>query len=74
MAYADALKAGVGFHSDRRAYHIFIRIGLTDDLARVSAARAEGATNCTRCAVAVAVGRHFLGSVAGINAFDSCAP
>ena len=31
MAYADALKAGVGIDPDRRAYHMFIRSGLTDD-------------------------------------------
>ena len=31
MAYADAVKAGVGFDPDRRAYHVFIKSGLTDD-------------------------------------------
>ena len=31
MAYADAVKAGVGIDPDRRAYHIFIKSGLTDD-------------------------------------------
>ena len=32
MAYADAVKAGVGIDPDRRAYHMFIQSGLTDDL------------------------------------------
>ena len=31
MAYADAVKAGVGIYPDRRAYHMFIKSGLTDD-------------------------------------------
>ena len=31
MAYADAVKAGVGIGPDRRAYRMFIRRGLTDD-------------------------------------------
>ena len=31
MAYADAVKAGVGIDPDRRAYHMFIKSGLTDD-------------------------------------------
>ena len=31
MAYADAVKAGVGIDPDRRAYHTFISSGLTDD-------------------------------------------
>ena len=31
MAHADAAKAGVGIDPDRRAYHMFIRGGLTDD-------------------------------------------
>ena len=31
MAYADAVKAGVGIDPDRRAHHIFIKSGLTDD-------------------------------------------
>ena len=31
MAYADAVKAGVGIDPDRRAYHMFITSGLTDD-------------------------------------------
>ena len=31
MADADALKAAVGIDPDTRAYHMFIRIGLTDD-------------------------------------------
>ena len=31
MAYADAVKAGVGIGPDRRAYHMFIKSGLTDD-------------------------------------------
>ena len=31
MAYADAVKASVGIHPDRRAYHMFIKSGLTDD-------------------------------------------
>ena len=31
MAYADAVKAGVGIDPDKRAYHMFIRSGLTDD-------------------------------------------
>ena len=31
MAYADALKAGVGIDPDRRACHMFIKSGLTDD-------------------------------------------
>ena len=31
MAYADAVKAGVGIDPDRRAYHMFIQSGLTDD-------------------------------------------
>ena len=30
-AYADAVKAGVGIDPDRRAYHMFIKSGLTDD-------------------------------------------
>ena len=31
LAYADAVKLGVGFDPDRRAYHMFIKSGLTDD-------------------------------------------
>ena len=31
MAYADAVNAGVGTDSDKRAYHMFIKSGLTDD-------------------------------------------
>ena len=31
MAYADAVKAGVGIDPDRRACHMFIKSGLTDD-------------------------------------------
>ena len=31
MANADAVKAGVGIDPDRRAYHMFIKSGLTDD-------------------------------------------
>ena len=31
VAYADAVKAGVGIDPDRRAYHMFIKSGLTDD-------------------------------------------
>ena len=31
MAYADAVKAGVGIDPDRRAYHMVIKSGLTDD-------------------------------------------
>ena len=31
MAYAAAVKAGVGIDPDRRAYHMFIKSGLTDD-------------------------------------------
>ena len=31
MAKADAVKAGVGTDPDRRAYHMFIKSGLTDD-------------------------------------------
>ena len=31
MAYADAVQAGVGIDPDRRAYHMFIKSGLTDD-------------------------------------------
>ena len=31
MAFADAVNAGVGIELDRRAYHMFIRSGLTDD-------------------------------------------
>ena len=31
MAYADAVKAGVGIDPDSRAYHMFIKSGLTDD-------------------------------------------
>ena len=31
MAYADAVKAAVGIDPDRRAYHNFIKSGLTDD-------------------------------------------
>ena len=31
MAYADAVKAGVGIDPDRRAYHMLIKSGLTDD-------------------------------------------
>ena len=31
MAYADAVKAGVGIDPDRRACHIFIKSGLADD-------------------------------------------
>ena len=31
VAYADAVKAGVGIDPDRRAYHTFILSGLTDD-------------------------------------------
>ena len=31
MAYADAVKAGVEIDPDRRAYHMFIKSGLTDD-------------------------------------------
>ena len=31
MAYQDAVKAGVGIDPDRRAYHMFIKSGLTDD-------------------------------------------
>ena len=31
MAYADAVKAGFGIDPDRRAYHMFIKSGLTDD-------------------------------------------
>ena len=31
MAYADAVKASVGLDPDRRAYHMFIKSGLTDD-------------------------------------------
>ena len=30
MANADAVKAGVGIDPDRRAYHMFIKSGLTD--------------------------------------------
>ena len=30
MAYADAVKAGVGIDPDRRAYHMLTRSGLTD--------------------------------------------
>ena len=31
VAYADAVKAGVGIDPDRRAYRMFIKSGLTDD-------------------------------------------
>ena len=31
MAYADAVQAGVGIDPDRRAYHMFIKSGVTDD-------------------------------------------
>ena len=31
MAHADAVKAGAGIDPDRRAYHMFIKSGLTDD-------------------------------------------
>ena len=31
MAHADAVEAGVGIDPDRRAYHVFIKSGLTDD-------------------------------------------
>ena len=31
MAHADAVKAGVGIDPDRRAYHMFMKSGLTDD-------------------------------------------
>ena len=31
MAYADAVKAGVGIHPHKRANHMFIKSGLTDD-------------------------------------------
>ena len=31
IAYADAAKAGVGIDPDMRAYHMFIKSGLTDD-------------------------------------------
>ena len=31
MVYADAVKAGVGIDTDRRAFHMFIKSGLTDD-------------------------------------------
>ena len=31
MAYADAVKAGAGIDPDRRAYHMFIKSGLTAD-------------------------------------------
>ena len=31
MAYADAVNAGVRIDPDRRAYHMFIKSGLTDD-------------------------------------------
>ena len=31
MAYADAVKTGVGIDPDRRAYHMFIKSGLTYD-------------------------------------------
>ena len=31
MAFADAVKAGVGIDPDKRAYHMFIKSGLTDD-------------------------------------------
>ena len=31
MAYADAVKAVFGIDPDRRAYHMFIKSGLTDD-------------------------------------------
>ena len=31
MAHADAVKAGVGIDPDRRAYHMFIKSGVTDD-------------------------------------------
>ena len=31
MAYADAVKAGVGIDADKRAYHMFTRSGLTHD-------------------------------------------
>ena len=32
MAYADAVKAGVGIDPDRRAYHMFIKSGLTEQI------------------------------------------
>ena len=31
LAHADAMEAGVGIDPDRRAYHMFILSGLTDD-------------------------------------------
>ena len=31
MAYEDAVKPGVGIDPDKRAYHMFIQSGLTDD-------------------------------------------
>ena len=31
MAYTDAVEAGVGIDSDKRACHMFIKSGLTDD-------------------------------------------
>ena len=31
MAYADAVKTGVGIDPNKRAYHMFIKSGLTDD-------------------------------------------
>ena len=31
MACTDAVQAGVGIDPDKRAYHMFIRSGLTDD-------------------------------------------
>ena len=31
MAYADAVKTGAGIDPDRRAYHMFMKSGLTDD-------------------------------------------
>ena len=32
MAYADAVKAGVWIDPDKRAHHMFIESGLTDDM------------------------------------------
>ena len=31
LTYPDAMKAGVGIDPDRRAYHMFIKSGFTDD-------------------------------------------
>ena len=41
MAYADTVKAGVGIDPERRAYHMFIKSGLTDDQIGVALDRAQ---------------------------------